>query len=250
MRKLATISVMLLMISFIKAQSFMFYRGTQPLEDNAEFTVSTYEVYFEEGDYVVLAFESGLQLKNMTANDLQTSVSQTILEGPLDNENGYLSFCFFDCVTGNFNRIKSGLIQANNFNEGFNVNFYAFEGKYNRIKVKYEVYLSNDIGKTDKKTVTVTYVYDENSTTLSNKPFFKPEFAVFQDGNQLKIHYAFDSNTCQLEIFNLLGHRIAQHILPSGQGTFTLPETFAKGIYVCVLTSEKQVMATKKISIK
>ena len=250
MRKLLTISAMILLISSIKAQSFMFYRGTQPLEDNAEFTVSDYQVFFKEDDYVVLTFDSDLQLKNMTASNLQTSVTQTILEEPLDSENGYLSFCFFDCVTGNYDRTKTGLMQANSFNQGFSVNFYAFEGKYNRIKVKYEVYLTNDPGKTDKRTVTVTYVYNENSTILSNKPVYQPLFTVFQDGNHLKIHYTFDSNSSLLEIYNILGHRITQHILPSGQGTFSLPETFAKGIYICVLRNEKQVITTKKISIK
>ena len=250
MRKLVTISALLLLISSVKAQSFMFYRGTQPLEDNAEFTVSDYEVYFEEDDYVVLTFDSDLQLKNVTANDLQTSVTQTILEGPLDNENGYLSFCFFDCVTGNFDRTKSGVMQANSFNQGFSVTFYAFEGKYNRIKVKYEVYLTNDIGKTDKKTVTVTYIYDENSTILSNNLVFKPEFTVFQDGNQLKTLYTNDLNACLLEIYSILGNRIAQHILPSNQVTFSLPETFTKGIYICVLRNKQQVIATQKISVK
>jgi len=250
MRKFLILSALSMLLPTMKAQSFMFYSGTQPLEDNAEFTVSDYEVYFEEDDYTVLTFDSGLQLKNVTASDLQTSVTQTILEGPLDDENGYLSFCFFDCVTGNFDRTKSGVMSANSFNQGFSVNFYAFEGKYNRIKVRYEVYLTNDIGKTDKKTVTVTYVYDDNSTLVSNTPVFKPEFTVFQDGNQLQISYTYDSNTCQLEIYNLLGHRVAQHILPSGQGTFLLPETFVKGIYVCVLRNDKQVITTKKFSIK
>ena len=228
---------MFIFITSAGAQSFMFYRGPQPLEDNAEFTVSTYEVYFEEDGYVILTLDPDLHLKNITGQDLQTTVAQTILDGPLDDEAGYLSFCFFDCVTGNLDKTKTGVMKANSFNEGFHVNFFAYQGKYNRIKVKYEVYLTNDLKKSDKKTVTVTYVYDQNSTTHSSKPDIQPKFAVFQDGNQVTINYSLLSTPCQLEIYHLMGYRIAGIKLPSNQGVFSMPEIVAKGVYICVIKS-------------
>lgn len=246
MRKLLILCVMLFIIASLKAQSFMFYKGDQPLEDNVEFTVSDFDIFMDDDDFTILSLESDLHLKNISGNDVQTTLTQTILEGPIDNESGYLSFCFLDCTTGNYNRIKTGSIPANSYSVGFHVNFYAYEGKYNNIKVKYEVYSTNDISKTDKKTVTVTYLYNENSLTLLKKPDLKPVLNVSQEENQVKINYISNSNTCQLEIYNLIGQKIAQHVLASGNGTFSLPEQLVKGVYICVLRSENKVTATKK----
>ena len=250
MRKLLILSAMLLLITTAKAQSFMFYRGDQPLEDNAEFTVSDYQVFMTVDDYTVLSLESDLQLKNTTGSDVQATVTQTILEDPLDGETGNLSFCFLDCTTGNLNRTKNGAIQANSFAPGYHANFYVYEGIYNRIKVKYEVYLSNDISRTDKKTVTVTYVYDENSITRLNTPDVKPALNVFQEGNQVKFSGAFGQGACQLEIYNLTGQKITQHFLAAGNGTFSLPEKLSKGIYLCVIKNEKQTVASQKFIVR
>ena len=172
------------------------------------------------------------------------------MEGPLDGETGYLSFCFENCYTGNVNRTMSGIMQANSFSEGYHANFYVYEGKYNRIKVKYEVYLTNDISKTDKKTVTVTYLYDENALTPVNKPDFKPALNVFQEGSRVQFNYAFDSSVYQLEIYNLTGQKMAQHLLTSGAGTFTLSERLTKGIYLCVIKNKNQTIATQKFIVK
>ena len=249
MKKVLILCLLFLLITSANAQSFMFYRGVQPLEDNAEFTVTNYEVYLSMDDYIILSQEPELHLKNSTDKDVQATVSQTILESPLDGENGYLSFCFFDCTTGNSNRTKSGVIQANGFAPGYHVNFYVYEGKYNRIKVRYDAYLTNDLSKTDKKTVTVTYIYDENSITRLNKPDFKPIINIFQEGNIVKFNYAFDSYSCQLEIYNLTGQKIAQHHLPPGNETFVLPETLPQGVYLCVVKNEKQIITTQKFII-
>lgn len=249
---LLILSIMLLLITSARAQSFMFYRGDQPLDDNAEFTVTNYEVFMDLGDIIVLSLEPDLHLKNITDKDVQTTVTQTILDVPLDSVNGfgYLSFCFLDCTTGNLDRTKSGIIQANSFSIGYHVNFYAYEGVYNHIKVKYEAYLANDISKTDKKTVTVTYLYNENSVTQLNRPNFNPALTIFQEGNQVKFNYVFDSNNCKLEIYNLMGQKVAQHSLTSGNGTFTLPEKLTTGIYICVVKNEKQTIATQKFIVK
>ena len=236
--------------TFIKAQSFMFYKGDQPLEDNAEFTVSDYQIFLEDDDFTILSLESDLYLKNITANNAQATVVQTILEDPIDGENGYLSFCFNTCVTGNSNRTMNGEIQANSFNIGYHVNFYVYEGIFNHIKVQYDVFLTNDFSRTDKKTVTVTYLYDENSVNQLNKPEIKPGLTVFQEGNQIKFNYALDLNTCNLEIYNITGQKIAQHFLTYGYGTFSLPEILTKGIYICVVKNEKQTIAAQKFVVK
>jgi len=250
MRKILILSAMFLLITSAKAQSFMFYRGDQPLEDNAEYTVSDYDVFMTGDDYVILSMESGLELKNITGNDVQATVAQTILDGPLDGENGYLSFCFQECTTGNNNKTMSGLITANSFSIGYHTNFYVYEGIYNRITVKYEVYLATGIGKPNLKTVTVTYVYDANSTAQLNKTDITPALNVFQEGDQVKINGAFGSNNCQLEVYNLMGQKLAQHLLSSADGTFSLPEKLTKGVYICVIKNGKQTAAMQKFIVK
>jgi len=246
---LLILGIMFMLIISASAQSFMFYRGDQPLDDNAEFTVSDYKVAFVTADdFTVLSMESGLKLKNITNRDVQTTVTQTILEAPSDTLYGYLSFCFLECTTGNSNKTMSGNFPANSFSVGYHSNFYVYLGKYNRVKVKYEAYLTGN--PADKKTVTVTYVYDKNSTTQLNKPIVNPAFNVFQEGDQVKFNYSFDSNACRLEIYNLQGQKIAQHLLPTGAGTFILSEKLNKGIYLCVVKDEKQTFATQKFIVK
>ena len=250
MKKLLILSIIFSFITYVNAQSFMFYKGDQPLEDNAEITVSNYQIFLEDNDYTILSLESDLSLKNIAGNNVQATVSQTILEDPLDGENGYLSFCFYTCVTGNSNRTLNGEIQANSFITGYHVNFYVYEGIYNRIKVQYDVFPTNDLSKTDKKTVTVTYLYDENSTNQLNKPDIKPGLTIYQEGDYVKFNYAFDSNALQLEIYNPTGQKIAQHFLTSGYGNFLLPENLTKGIYICVIKNEKQTITAQKFIIK
>jgi len=250
MKKLLILGILFMLVTSAKAQSFMFYRGNQPLEDNVEFTVSNYEVSMDLGDITVLSLESDLHLKNVTNQDVQATVTQTILQAPSDSENGYLSFCFYTCTTGNTNKTLSGSIQANSFNEGYHVNFLVYKGMYNSVKVKYEVYLTNDISKTDKKTVTVTYRYDENSISQLKNPNLNPVFNVFQEGEQVSFNYSFDSNDCQLEIYSVTGQKVAQHLLTSGTGVFPLPEKLPKGIYLCTVKNGKQTVATQKFIIK
>lgn len=251
MKKTLILSALfLLMTAFAGAQSFLFYQGDQPLEDNAELTVSNCQVFIAEDDYTILSMESDLYLKNVTGSAIQATVTQTILEGPSDGEKGYLSFCFLDCTTGNQDRTKNGSISANSFSEGYHVNFYVYEGVYNRVKVKYEVYKSNDISRADKKTVTVTYMYDENSNTGIQNPVSKPVFNVFQEGNRMKFDCTFSSNTCQLEIYNLMGQKLAHHSLTSGNGIFTLPEQLSKGYYLCILKNKKGTIAKRKFIVK
>ena len=246
---LLILGILFMLTATANAQSFMFYRGDQPLDDNAEFTVSDYEVSFVSADDVtVLSMESGLRLKNVTNKNVSATVTQTILEGPSDTKNGYLSFCFFECTTGNSNKTMSGTMPANSFSVGYHSNFYVYQGNYNRIKVKYEVYLIGN--SADKKTVTVTYAYNENSMNQLNKPDINPTFNVFQEESQMKFKYSLDSNTCQLEIYNLTGQKIAQHSLASGTGTFSLPEKLTKGIYLFVVKNEKQTLATKKFIVR
>jgi len=232
------------------AQSFVYYRGGQPLEDNATYTVSSYQIFLEEDDYVILSLESDLYLKNVTNRDVQATVTQTILEEPLDDENGYLNFCFYDCSTGNANRTKTGVLLADRFNEGFHVNFYAFEGKFNRISVRYEVYSTNDISRSDKKTVTVVYEYDETSIPQNNSSVVKPDIHVVQEGDQMKFIHAFISEACQLDVYSLSGQQVAHHCLPSGNGSFALPEHLAKGVYFYTIRDEIQTVFTQKFIVR
>jgi len=249
MKKVLILGILFMLITSAKAQSFMFYRGDQPLDDNAEFTVSDYKVAFVTADdFTILSMESGLELKNITNRDVQATVTQTILEAPSDALYGYLSFCFLMCTTGNSNKTMTGNLPANSFSVGYHSNFYVYQGIYNRIKVKYEVYLAGNVA--DKKTVTVTYVYDENSISQLKNPNLNPVFNVFQEGEQVKFNYSFDSNDCQLEIYNVTGQKVAQHLLTSGTDVFTLPEKLPKGIYLCTIKNRKQTVAVQKFIIK
>ena len=248
MKKLLIINIICLLQTTLVAQSFMFYRDNQPLEDNAEFSVSNYEIFFEEDDYSIFSLESGLILKNISNKNVQATVSQTIIESALDNENGYLNFCFLSCYTGNTNRLMNGEIPANNISPGYHVNFFVYKGFYNRIKVRYEVYLTND--KNDKKTVTVTFVYDKNSVNKLEQTDIKSTLNIFQEGNQMKFNFNFNSEKIQLEIYNLTGQRLALHQIPSGNASFTLPEILSKGVYFCVIKGEKHNISSKKFRVK
>ena len=241
------INLLLLLITTVSAQSFMFYLNDTPLEDNAKIIVSHYDLYFSEGDITFLTLESELLLKNITNADIEATVTQTIIEEPLDGESGYLSFCLYDCTTGNANRTKSGLLKANSFNEGFHVNFYVQEGIYNCITVQYEVYRTSDLSKNDKKTVTVTYIYDHNSTNQPTVQLPHPEINIYQEGNQIR--YAHKMDICRLEIYNLAGLRMAQYTL-SSKGSFTLPENMSKGVYFFVFKTQNKPLTTRKIVIK
>jgi len=335
MKRLLILSIILILTISAKAQSFMFYRGEQPLDDNAEFTVTDYQEYMKLGDITVLSLESELRLKNITDNDVQATVTQTIVENPTDFVSGSLSFCFNSCYTGNVNRTLTGTISANSFSVGYHADFYVYEGISNRIKVKYTAYILDGLAKTNLKTVTVTYayenhipvtdvtldrttasltvgntlqltaavapdnatdknvtwtssdpgtasvdesgnvtalaagtavitvttedgnktatctltVYDDNSTELAETNI-NPSFNVFQEGNQLKLNYSFDSNACQLEIYNLMGQKVAQHALASGTVTFSLPERLAKSVYICTVKNNKKTITTLKFIVK
>ena len=249
MKKLLLFTLCLLPLTPLVAQSFMFYRGNQPLEDNAEFAVSDYEVFFEEDDYSIFSLESGLVLKNISNTNVQATVTQTIIENALDNENGYLNFCFLSCYTGNTNRIMNGEIPANSISMGYHVNFFVYKGFYNRIKVRYEVYRTNDLSKNDKKTVTVTYVYDKNSVNKIEKTDIISKLNIFQEGSHIRFNCNFNSEKIQLEIYNLTGQRMAVHHIPSGNVSFTLPETLSKGVYFCVIRGEKLKITSKKFRV-
>ena len=248
MKKVMIVSALLLFAVSVSAQTFMFYLGDNPLEDNAELTVWDYELFFTEGDMTVLTIESNLRLKNVGATDAQADVTQTITSAPLDGDSGYLSFCLFDCITGNYDRVKSDLFKANSFHVGFHVNFYVQAGKYNRITVRYEV--TSGTGNKEKRTVTVTYLYNENSGPVSNKPVFKPSFKVIQEGSRVKLDYAEYTQSSRLEIYSLTGQKIAQYALPANSGSFLLSENLTKGIYFFVLKNEKQITTTQKFIVK
>jgi hypothetical protein len=144
----------------------------------------------------------------------------------------------------------SGEIQANSFAPGYHANFYVHERKYNSVKVRYEVFPTYDTSnKKDRKTVTVTYVYDKKSIIQFNSPDVKSALNIFQEGSRVKFNYAFNSNACQLEIYNLIGQKITSHLLTSGFGTFLLPEKLTKGVYICIIKNEKQTLALQKFIV-
>lgn len=247
--------VLTLLIATASAQSFAFYQGDQLLEDNADITISDYYVYVEADEYMpvaILSLESELRLKNLTDDAINTSVSQTILDyQPNENEEylGYLSFCYYDCFTGNVDKTKTGMLNTG-FDEGFHLNFYTREGYYTRIKVQYVVFAANDLSKTDKKTVTIHYVYDENSMNGIHLIDSKQRIFVSQEGNQMKFHYTSDAGKLQLSIYSITGQKIAHHHLPSGDETFALPETLTKGIYIYTVEHEKGTTAAQKLIVK
>jgi hypothetical protein len=247
--------VLTLLTATASAQSFAFYQGDRLLEDNAEITIPNYSVYVEADEYMpvaILSIESELRLKNLTDNAISTSVSQTILDyQPSEDEEylGYLSFCYNDCFTGNVDKTKTGMLSTG-FDEGFHLNFCTREGYYTSIKVQYVVFAANDLSKTDKKTVTIHYVYDEKSMNGIYPIDSEQRIFASQEGNQVKFHYASDAGRLQLSVYSITGQKIAQHPLLSGNGTFTLPESLTKGIYIYTVENEKGATAAQKLIVK
>jgi hypothetical protein len=264
MKKIITLgSFMLLLASSIGAQSFAFFQGDTQLEDNAEITAS--KISIDDGDGQIptiegmVFLESGLRLKNISDNSISVAVSQTVITYPPMNEDGdylaFLGFCFGTCNTGNNNKTKPTasdapiILDANSFETGLHVLLYVYEGVYTSVKAKYEVFSPTDLSKTDKKTVFVTYNYNENSTGL-NDLHQEQKITALQNGTHVNFNYAFDAKNAQLEIYSITGQKIAQHYLPSGKGSFTLPEQLSKGIYVYTVKSEKEILAVQKIIVK
>jgi hypothetical protein len=228
------------------AQSYAFYHGDTLLEDNAEITISNYS---ESDIPYTLSLESGLRLKNLTGNTVPTSLSQTVIVHPPE-DTGFLGFCFVTCTTGNNDKTKTGSLEPNSFDDIFHINFYVVENVYALAKVKYEVFRPTDLSRTDKKTVFVTYDYNQNSRTGLKNLSSENKVTVFQERNSVAFDYAFDSNTVQLEVYALTGQKIAQHLLTSGTGIFTLPENLTKGVYVCTFKSEKGIVVTQKLVVR
>jgi hypothetical protein len=254
MRKKITLLCSVLALFAVQsfAQSYAFYYNDVELEDNAEITVSRAVVDTVLEGWLVL--EPNLQLKNLTNTAMNTGISQKILEYPaLDEEDeytGYLSLCFVFCFTRNEDRTFNVVLAPNAFAEGFHSKFNVQEGVYTSAKVKYEVYAWGDIFHTDKKTITVNYVYDENSTNGLKNPAAENAISVFQEGNNITFNYALDAQPIQLDLYNISGQKIGQHLLASGNGTFTLPSTLAKGIYVYSVKNAKGMVTTNKFSVQ
>jgi hypothetical protein len=226
------------------AQSFVFYQGDTPLANGAEITVSKLDLD-EFGESWVM--ESGLSLKNTAEYSLPARVDQIVLIPPGFGA-GFLSFCFDQCQSVNANVSQEGRIAANTLvvPPFFHLSFFIVEEAYTLLKVKYEVVNLEDIN--DKAAVTITYDYNENSTGLIGVDSEK-NINVFQDGNKMKFNYSFDTDNIQLEIYNVLGEKAAQHRL-SSEGLFTLPEELTKGIYIYTITNNNKILTARKFIVK
>jgi hypothetical protein len=222
------------------AQSFAFFKDGVQLSDNAEITIS--KTTFDEisGD---LTLESGLQVRNLSDKSIESVINQEIIESP---GAGEITFCFFTCLSVNEDRSQSATFVAKSFYAGFHLYFYVLEGAYAKAKVKYEIF--NKVSPRDKATLTITYIYDENSSGINHPTSEK--FSMYQRGRDIIFNYSPESNVDQLEIYNTTGQRIYQCHLSRDVDTITLPIALSNGMYVYCVRNDKKVLSSQKMLVR
>jgi hypothetical protein len=238
-------SIVVLFAASASAQTFAFYSGDTPLENNTEFTVSKTSL----DEYGGLVIESGLSLKNLTNTEVQARATQTVLIAPPSEEYGVLSFCFERCIEGNVNQTQTRWIDPDFLMvpPEFHLCYFPFEENYTTLQVRYEVFPMSNIQ--DRTSVTVTYEFNKNSQSGLHSPDLTNTISAFQEGNQVKFKYLFDSEAIQLEVYNVIGHQVAHHPLDS-KGVFTLPEELTKGIYIYTVKNNNKQLATHKLIVQ
>jgi hypothetical protein len=239
-------SAIFLLVLSTKAQTFAFYKGDAPLENNAEFTVSKTSL----DEFGGLVIESGLSLKNLTHTEVNARATQTVLTTPRpSDEDGILNFCFDRCQEGNADQTQTRLIDPDFLMvpPEFHLCYFPFGENYTTVQVRYEVFPMSNIQ--DRTSVTVTYNFNQDSQTGLNSPKLTNTISAFQEGNQVKFKYGFDSEAIQLEVYDVVGHKVAHYPLDS-KWVFILPEELTKGIYIYTVRNNNKQLATHKLIVQ
>ena len=219
------------------AQSFAFFRHDVQLENNAEITATEFDPEgIEWGSYII---QSEVELKNLTTDEIATTLTQTVLEQP--TAPGKLEVCF-----GGSCRMPTNedVTFYGNVESGFHGGFhFAFRdltlGEYTRIKVQYDVYPTDD---PDDKT-TLIIIYDYSEVGIKELSRNDNVFVYSQNG---RINFKFNkfSSDMQLVMYNITGREIGTYNINSEK--FVLPETLSKGIYIYSLKEKGKVTCSGK----
>ncbi|NDV47185.1 T9SS C-terminal target domain-containing protein [Paludibacter sp. 221] len=243
MRKIITFfTLFILCTTFLSArQSLAFFRNGVQLENNAEITIS--DVVTEE--FGSLVIESGLELKNISSQDVSATVTQTALIAP---QAGTLSFCFDMCIPTNSDVEQTSSVSANSEHPVFHMMYYIEEGAYSSPKIKYEAW---DTTTPDSKiAVTVTYAYQE-STGLGDDVIGKNNLEVIQSGSTVKFAYSWaNMGEYQVALYNITGRNVASFPLFDQEGVYQLPDNLSSGIYIVSVKQNNRDILTKKFVVK
>jgi hypothetical protein len=245
MKRIFTLCSFLLLFATVTfAQSFAFVKDAVQLENNAEITVRNFTTTPVPGE---LEIPAGLRLKNLTDETLDTKMKQTVLsyEGTGDE---LINWCFNVCSNVPLTTTlleRTSMIAANSFEENFHANLIVYPDEYASAKVRYDVYPQNIF---EVITVTVNFIYDENSQTGLNT-LEKNKINVYQKDKTVKLNYFCNQTNAQLEIYNIIGKKVAQYHLNIGENQFSLYEQFPQGIYVYVLREDNKVIINQKFIV-
>jgi hypothetical protein len=73
---------------------------------------------------------------------------------------------------------------------------------------------------------------------------------VRQNESGVEFTYSFDSGNHRLEVYNLLGQKVAQHNLDTHSSTFILPEKLVKGVYLYSIKEGNRIVTAQKFSTR
>jgi hypothetical protein len=230
------------------SQSFAFYLNQTKLEDNAEITVNAVEYtnYGSDSSPVWYALlESNLSLVNSSAMTINAVANQIVETTPTYGE---ISFCFGNCVTTNANKTLETAIAPTN-TTALHLSFSAEKNFYTTTRVKYVV--ANKLDNSDKRTVTINYVYQESTgiTPISGRV---NKFFTSQYGRNIVGNYQFDSAGGKLVRIATLSGRVTEEFrLENISGKFEIPVHFSSGIYLLTVSDDKaQTVLSRKILVK
>ncbi|KAA6302238.1 MAG: hypothetical protein EZS26_001598 [Candidatus Ordinivivax streblomastigis] len=254
MKKFIILGGFLLLASQTFAQTFAFFRDGAQLANNTEITITNVVPGILDGELVL---EARLELKNMTDDYVDAKMIQTILS-EFRAPAGFISFCLDGCTTvkttellDETKRIRQQFRSFEPYqllvSPAFKLEFDVEEGGYTGATARYEIFPEDNVN--DKTTITVTYDYTENSTGLSPVNSAN-QTLVRQNESGVEFIYSFDSGNHRLEVYNLLGQKVAQHNLDTHSSTFILPEKLVKGVYLYSIKEGNRIVTAQKFSIR
>ncbi|MDR1632800.1 MAG: T9SS type A sorting domain-containing protein [Dysgonamonadaceae bacterium] len=237
-------SFMLLFTTAIFAQSFAFFKDATQLENNVEITVRNFTTTPIPEE---LEIPAGLSLKNLTDKALDAKMKQTVISYAGTGEE-LINWCFNVCSNVALTTTvleRTSRIAAYSFEENFHTNLIVYPGEYASAKVRYDLYPQNTF---EVITVMVNFIYDENSQTGLDIPE-RNKINVYQEGKTVKFNYSCDQTNTQLEIYNIMGKKVALYHLNTGENQFLLSEQLPQGIYVYVLKGDRKTIVNQKFIV-
>lgn len=236
-----------LMGNLFSQTTFSVYHNNEKIESGAEINITK-----AEGDEYFVTMESGINIINDSDNAQDIYIKQIVLETPEKTEvNRGFSFCFAGTCEVNWNTFtKNEIVAAKSAPEGFHLSYNPAMDVYGIAKARYEIYIGeNNSENPDYFTVTLTYNY-QGVTQSINKNVIN-ELSLYQQANQMSVVYDFATSvTRSLSVYSITGQKIGKFDIYENAGTFQIPITFSKGIYVIKISENNKPIATRKFIIQ